>query len=362
MISTDKSLVGGAVLGDVISRHRTYGEQVDRLDIIVQSSAGHSPMTISDHVATHPTNSTSRLWYVRDSVRIARRLLAAGQYDLVVTQDPFLTGLAGVRIARRCGAKLLVHFHGDFWDNPHWLAEAWWHGAFLQLSRYVVARATALRVVSDGIKQKLISAGISSEKISVISTPVPITAFTNIDLGQPADPVVVSVGRLVAAKDYPTLLAAARLVHKKIPNLQWKIAGDGPLSEELRATAADQSYIAWLGLTSYEQLPALYAQASVVCLTSTNESFGKVIVEANAAGRPVVATATTGASELIRDGENGYLAPIGDATAIADKIIELLNDSNRAREMGEAGRQLMQEQFGKNAEKVIALWRSIVVA
>ncbi len=96
--------------------------------------------------------------------------------------------------------------------------------------------------------------------------------------------------------------------------------------------------------------------------SSAHESFGKVLVEANACAKPVVATATTGARDIVQDGVNGYLVPVGDAAALAEKIVYLLQHPDEAKAMGERGRKLVAERFDgrKNTEAIIQFWQDIV--
>jgi len=123
MISTDKSFVSERSLGDVIERHKEYGRHVDVLDIIVQCKHGYKEKEITDNVHSYPTHSSFKISYASDARKIARKLFLRNKYDLIVTQDPFLTGWAGLHLKRKYKTKLLVHLHGDFIDNPLWLKE-----------------------------------------------------------------------------------------------------------------------------------------------------------------------------------------------------------------------------------------------
>ncbi|MCL5795138.1 MAG: glycosyltransferase family 4 protein, partial [Patescibacteria group bacterium] len=120
MISIDKGLLGQGQLGDVVPRHRQYGEFCEQLDIIVFSGQKVEVNEISSRVRAFSTNSKGRLKYYSDALKLGQQLFAKTQYDLIVTQEPFLTGLAGYKLKKQFGAKLLIHFHGDFWQNRRW--------------------------------------------------------------------------------------------------------------------------------------------------------------------------------------------------------------------------------------------------
>ena len=154
MLSNDRALLGEAAsTGDTIARHRAYGQFVEKLAIIVLTKKGRFKTNqLSETVYAYPTNAHGVFCCLKNGLAIAKKLLAAENYDLVVCQDPFLTGLVGWRLKNKYGLKLLLHFHGDFWDNPYWLKENIFHLLMLWLSKCTVKRADAIRVVSGGIK------------------------------------------------------------------------------------------------------------------------------------------------------------------------------------------------------------------
>ena len=373
MISIDKGLLGRGQLGDVLDRHKKYGEHCERLDIIVLSSVGYENYQLSNKVTAYPTNSKKKWQYYYDAMKIGKELFGRYKYDLIVTQEPFITGLIGCQLKKKFGTKLLIHFHGDFWNNPSWLKERSRNRLLLWLSKYTVRCADAVRVMSEGQKEKICqqmssrgsgaTVGIPwSDKIRVISTTVDLSKFKveNEKLKVEDDEKkVLHVGRDDEVKDFDTLLKAFKLVSEKNNNAKfWQVGADKKLKEAIGKNNFNN--IELKGKQDQNKLIELYHQCDIVVLSSTSESFGKVLVEANACGKPVVSTATTGAREIIRDGYNGFLAPIGDAKMLAEKIVWLLDNPEKAKEMGENGRQLVQKKYGDNMEKVIQYWRDIV--
>lgn len=360
MISIDKGLLGRGQLGDVVERHAAYGQQVDSLDIIIFSLPGFNQNKISDKVTAYPTNSSSKLKYFFDGLKIGKKLFGekGNKYDLIVTQDPFLTGLVGLKLKKEFRAKLLVHFHGDFWDNPNWLKEHPLNFLFLKISKKVVPRADGIRVMSQGIKQKLIKAGISENRINVISVPVNLEKYNRGEIKNQSltSQTVIHVSRYDKVKDFTNLGQAFALVSKKIPTVKFIQIGGG----EKAASEINNPQVEVKPLIDHLSLVDYFHQADVVVLSSTSESFGKVLVEAGAAAKPVVSTATTGAKEIVQDGYNGFLVPIGDPEKLASKIIELLENPNQAKQMGENGRKLVQEKYSDNTNKIIKFWQEIV--
>mgnify|MGYP001559663501 CR=1 FL=1 len=360
IISIDKGLLGKGQLGDVVERHKKYGEFCDRLDIIVLSLRGFKNYQISDKVKSYPTNSNNKLNYFFDGLKLGERLFKENHYDLIICQDPFITGLIGRCLKGRFGGKLLIHFHGDFWNNKNWLGERWFNFLFLWLSKFVVPKADAIRVMSCGQKEKLISVGISENKIRIISTPVDLEKYKNIKIQEYKNKkTVLHVGRDDEVKDYDTLIKALKVVKEKIPEtIFWQAGADKKIKEAM--ATKDFSDVELKGLVAADDLIGLYHQCDLAVLSSISESFGKVLVEANACAKPVVSTATTGAKEIIEDGKNGFLAPIGDAQKLAEKIIWLLEHPEDAKRMGGYGRELMKKKYGDNTDKIIKFWQDII--
>ncbi len=368
IIGIDKSLVGGTQLGDAVERHGKYGEFVDHLDIIVYTHFAEelSLFKISDNVIGYPTNSKSKLHFFIDALKIFKQINAQHKVDVVVCQDPFVMAWLGCYLKKKYKIKLQVNFHGDFWQNPSWRAERWLNIFFLLISKFTVPCADAVRVMSAGQQKKLIQAGIHKEKIKIIATPVDLTKYFTLSADLPmkdqAEKIILHIGRDDKVKDYETLIKAFNLVQQKYPSAQlYQIGADKKIKQALQQYPIKNSNkIVLKGRRSHEETIKLLCQADIFVLSSTSESFGKVLVEANACGKPVVATATTGAQEIIQDGYNGFLVPIKDSTALAQQIIKLLNNSKLAQQIGEHGRQLVQKKYGDNTHKIIELWQALI--
>ena len=356
--------------GDAQQRNIAYGQYVKKIISITHSSKklGLRHKKLSAQVEIFPTSSIAPYFFLFDALKIAKRIFKKHQIDLVLSQDPFITGLVAYLIKIRYRCAFLIHFHGDFWQNRYWLNEKWYNPILLSLSKFLVKRADGIRVMSSRIKQKLIKDGISKDKIRVISTPVNLEKFANYDPEKVRSfrkenrhrLTVINIGRRDPSKDYPTLFKAIALVYEKYRNLAfWQIGANIDLQKKIKA---DQNLI----LTSsnkieQEELVNYYQAADVYVSSSCHESFGKVLIEAMAAGLPVVATATTGSQEIIKDGLNGFLVPIGDSQALARKILYLLNNPDKAKEMGEAGRRMVKEKFDqqKIIKKIIKFWQDL---
>ncbi|MDQ4086451.1 MAG: glycosyltransferase [Pseudomonadota bacterium] len=156
---------------------------------------------------------------------------------------------------------------------------------------------------------------------------------------------IISVGRLFPEKDYPTLVETAAAVFRARPELagrlSFSIAGGGPERERIEALIAERGLersIHLLGTRTdaYE----LMKQADLLLMTSSHEGLSMTLLEALHAKLPIVSTDVGGCSEVVRHGENGLLAPSGDAGQLAAHILRILDDPALAKRFQEASGRL----------------------
>ena len=152
------------------------------------------------------------------------------------------------------------------------------------------------------------------------------------------------VGWLLPIKGPEYLLKAMEYIWQEYPETSLVFVGKGDLAMDLRAQALQVSAngrIKFLGWR--EDIDEIMPVFDMLVLPSLNEGMGRVLVEAMAAGKPVVASRVGGIPDLVRDGETGYLVPPADEKALADGIKKLLDDPGKAWEMGQQGRKLCQQ-------------------
>ncbi|MDR7545245.1 MAG: glycosyltransferase family 4 protein [Armatimonadota bacterium] len=173
-------------------------------------------------------------------------------------------------------------------------------------------------------------------------------------------PVIASAGRFVAYKGYAHLIEAARLLKADRPDVEWIIAGDGELrgvlEEQCRrhGLAGQVHFLGWR-----DDLPDVLALADIFVSPAIGEHFGRVLIEAMAMGKPVVATASGAVPEIVADGKTGLLVPPADPTALAGALRILLADPDARRRLGEAGRTRVEAEFSlaRHAEAIGAVYR-----
>ncbi|MCK4794667.1 MAG: glycosyltransferase [Desulfobacteraceae bacterium] len=159
--------------------------------------------------------------------------------------------------------------------------------------------------------------------------------------------VIIIVANLIPYKGHSDLLEAAQVVLKNIPQVVFLLVGDDRgIGRDLKEMATDLGIAAkvkFLGLR--HDIPQLLAASDLSVLPSHEEGFSNVILESMAAGLPIVATNVGGNPEAIEDGVTGWLVPPKNPTAMAEKIVDLLNDPQRARSWGKKGRKRVGETF-----------------
>lgn len=167
-------------------------------------------------------------------------------------------------------------------------------------------------------------------------------------LGLPADGLIVTmVGTIRPMKNWPLFIEVARTVCAENPNVHFVGVGGGPgddqMLAELRASAADLNRLHLLGKRT--DVPDLLAQSDLFMLTSNSEGMPNAILEAMAAGLPVVATGCSGTVEVVLDGQTGFVAAVGDADGLAAHVRCCLADADLRASLGAASRQRVLDEF-----------------
>ncbi len=379
MISLDTALATQPE-GDARRRHLAYAERAGHLTIVVYTPPGiGGSLSPSSHLTIYPTNSRQKWNFFRDAIREANRAAQARPVDLIVTQDPFSTGVIGVWLRRRLKAPLLVQNHSYYFGNDAWLAEKPLRNLLLrELGRFVVHRADTYRTVNRKERDNYLAAGgLHRRSIALplgtasaeFAQPVDEAELARLraSLGLlPIHKVVLWVGYPVAFKRLPVLFKVFCRVAEQEPNARLVLIGDMTRSpQDLHALARDEGIadrVTMHGPVAHDQLPLYYALGDVYVHTSAYEGVPRVLFEASAAGLPLVGMSAVGVDEVIEDGVNGYLAPALDIDGMAGRIVSLLGDPAKAHEMGAAARARAFERYeaGRYTERWVAFWEKAV--
>ena len=265
------------------TRHEAYTQQLGALDIIVFAN-GDRELAHSGALSVIPTNSVSRLLYGFDALRIARKL---PKPDVVTVQDPFETGIIGWLIARQLGVPLHVQIHTDFL-SPEYARLSTLNRMRVWIAGFVLRRAARVRVVSERVKKTIEKKYRIAAPISVLPIFVDIAKFQN---AQPIteftdDRITNSAYKiLVVSRDAPekNIRLAVEAFKKAAPgNACLILIGDINVD-----TLSSRERIYGMGRSDPERY---YKSVDLVLVPSHYEGYGLVIVEALAAGTPVLST------------------------------------------------------------------------
>lgn len=303
---------------------------------------------------------------VRDVVR-ARRSVIRGAYPVVVvnTSHDWLTlsrDLVLLRALPRRDRVIILHIHGS--ETPRLLAPGSW--PFKRATAALLQSADGVLVLSREEQAEWLAFSPRS-RVFVVRNPLTIAVEDSPSPpGEDGLPTILCVARLIAGKGVFDLVRALPLVQRRLP-CRLVLAGDGPEKEGLRQLAVDLDVAGSVELPGYvegEELAELYRGAEVFALpTSMSEGFPTAILEAMAAGLPIVTTASRGPRDHLVEGRHALFVPPHDSEALAACLTRLLADDELRRSMGTANRRKIRE-FDPDivAEEYLAVLDRIVAA
>ncbi len=314
-------------------------------------------LLIPDYLASLPADPRRTLGAFLRSDWSAVLLRAAERAgcDLIWSQWASLPGAVGLGAAYMAGLPFALSCHAwDVFVNRALV------GAQLRRARLVTTCSHAAR---EHLRKLY---GPAADKVEMVHHGLPA----------PSDPPpprpergerpfrVLGVGRFVAKKGFHHLVAAAGL-----GNFEVELMGDGPESEKLRGLAAElglservrfSDFAAAAGLAAAFARADAIAAPSVVAADGDRDGVPNVLLEASAAGLPVVASSTGGIPDFVEDGRTGLLVPPGGAAAIADAVDRLARDAELGARLVSGARELLGEKFSleKNAARLAELLRA----
>lgn len=280
-------------------------------------------------------------------MRLAR-VIGRGRYDVVCAYGFKAAGVARLAVrgvGRRtkfiCGVRGLHVTEVEFLDGLK-------ARSVMALEQFASPLVDVYDANSSGALALLAAAGVPHEKLRYIPNGVDLAHWPSSVLNDKPEPVILCVARFVARKRHLDLVRAAEHLVARGTRFRLVFVGDGPLLESVRATA-----LAGLAAGSIEFRGPLRARAvmeelaaaDICCLPSLWEGMANSVMEAMAAGRPVVGTHVNGIADLVIHGETGLLVQPGDSTAMAEALAELVGDVALRRRFAEAARARIAQHF-----------------
>lgn len=336
-----------------------YSGLVDELTIVLFSSGG--PKQVHGRLTIHPTSSFKPLsffmgWW------ISFRELRKKQYDLITLQEPFILSLVSFPLAWIFNLPLEVQVHSTFF-SPYW-KESLKNTLYQFLARMFVPHATCIRAVSERIKKDLTDGlGASASKITVlpvfVDTKHIADAAPAFDLKKKYpqfDFIILTASRLVRQKNIELAITALKKIVSKHPRTGLVIVGAGPHEGYLRGKSKGfEKNIAFEGWA--DDIVSYYKGADVFVLSSNYEGWAMAVIEAMAAGTPVVMTDVGCAGEVVRNDENGIVVPIEDYNALAQAIERLHDDPAERERLARAGRETIQNLEPRTKKEYLAQYK-----
>jgi glycosyltransferase involved in cell wall biosynthesis len=319
----------------------------DRVSAERMAQAAHAPVTRLDFGWRPPPSPLPRKILSRLQFQLsrtaARRAAAAFAPDVVISSQQVWDCTAATYIANALHIPQVIQLH---------YSVGWWLGklplARLKTCDHVIA-------ISDFIARQAIDSGVAPGRVTTIKNSMlplaPPDAESRLrlrsELGVAADARIIGfVARLDAFKGHAEAIDAFARVAPQRADLHLVIAGRGELESALRQQASASGVgerIRFLGYRT--DVPRLLAGFDVFVHPSFNEPFGLSVLEAEAAGLPVVAFRSGATDEIVCHGETGLLAAEGDVVELADRLTQLVDDASLRQRMGAAARERVMRDF-----------------
>ena len=290
----------------------------------------------------------------------------------VVHTHTWYVGLGGMLVQSVHDVPLVVTLHSMEPLRP-WKADQLGTGYAVSswAERLAVERADRVIAVSGQMRADITAHfRVDPDRVVVIHNGVDAAAFARTERGEALArhgvraPYALFVGRISEQKGIFQLLEAARGLPAGVQLVLCASSPDTPeLLARLEAAVAGRPEIRWINaMLPVPEVAQLYSHAAVFVCPSIYEPFGLINLEAMACGTPVVASRVGGIPEVVVDGETGWLVAPGDPAALGGALRHALDDPERARRMGEAGRRRVEAHFSwdRIADRTLAVYRDAI--
>ena len=301
------------------------------------------------------------------ALAVAGAILAGRRrFDAVYFLMPGLQVLLGSIAARVAGVPFVMKFSGS--NEVIKLTYSAVGRLELRLLRKWCRR---IMVLNPGMIGEARSAGFDGSSLSWMPNPVDIEEYAPAtqeirdrlrqELGIPQDSVaILFCGRLAPEKELPTLLLAFASIAGRIPRARLIVVGDGAMRPELEAQTARDGLldrVVFAGMAAPSTIPKWLKASDIFALVSSLEGLPVSLLEAMATGLAVVGSGIPAIQQIVRDGENGLIAEVGNASSIAEALSQLATDAELRSRLGATARGSVAAQF--STESVIAHYEKL---
>jgi glycosyltransferase involved in cell wall biosynthesis len=321
------------------------------------------------------------MWRFRDWYRVAlieRYAVDVARREavhLIHSTFAWPSGSAGMLAKQTLGKPLLLSLRGaDILTEPSVGYGSRLDGFYDALLRRALRQADRITGNSRYVLEQAQQLGTDGHKCTLVAKRVDIERFSPQVRGDGVQeqlhargrPIVLSVRHLAPKNGLEHLIRAARLLADKVPEVLVVVCGQGrePYRGQLHALVRDlglQDHVRLTGLIPRDEIPAYFAACRVSVIPSLMEAAGNVILESMACARPVVGSRVGGIPEYLEDGVSGFLVEPANPAALAERILQLLEDEALAQRMGRAARSWVEEhcRFDGMIEQIEALYHEL---
>ncbi len=345
MLSTDASILKDG--SPARARMVKYGKLFEELHIVIYATSGQRVAnSIGENTWVYSTNTKFRPMYFCQAYKICKSIIGNWKLEIgncaVSSQDPFETGLVGYWLKKKFGISLQIQIHLDFL-SPYFWRESFKNKLRTALGKFLLLRADGVRVVSRRIRDGLLKfiPRLTAEKIAILPIYTDVAKFATmtpaVDLRRKYaehDFIMMTASRLSCEKNVGLAISAFKLLLDR--ELPYKaplllVVGDGPEGAHLKSLAAQCNLGDRVIFEGWSDDAISYGKtADLFLVTSNYEGYGRTIVEATAAGVPIVATDVGVASEIVPVA-GGLVVPVDDTGVFVDAVFEMMKRKAEGR-------------------------------
>lgn len=335
--------------------------------VFTRASEGCAAYQEEDNLHLYATNSTSKIGMLIDAYKIGKRIIktqSKKQWTLSA-QDPLASSIVPLFLYLFKNVTLHVQVHGDIFS------QYFFAGDRLRImkrcyAQWVLSRAQKIRVVSERIKSSLLARHVPESRIVVLPIQADIDAFLQVGKTRAYEEVTVTkflyVGRLAPEKNINLILAAFAQATSGGMSATLTLLGDGTqkvfLQDEVSKLGIGHivEFLPWT-----DAVPANMAAADVLCLASWHEGYAMVLLEAMAAGLPVVTTDVGCVGSVVIDTESGRVVTDFTVASYAKVMQELAGDSQKRAQFGRAAHHKAQSLVLSHDDYLHAIAESFTI-
>ena len=328
MLSLDEAILN--LDSRVAKRIKKYAGLVERLDIVVYSKQKVNNLKLADNIFVHSTKTNNKLFYPSHALKLSKKLYKLNKYDLVTTQDPFETAWVGLKLKKKFKIGLNIQIHGDFFSTNYWLEKSLKNKIRMRLAKKTLPSAGSIRVVSKRIATSLKKFKIDYKRITIAPIYVDLDEFNKLNENHLRDKfnnkyIILTVGRFEAEKNYELLINSFKKLNNS--NSALVMVGTGSQENKLKQLVTDLKIEDKVYFEGWQtDLAPYYNSANLYVVTSYSEGYNLTVIEALAAGLPIIMTDVGLAGEIVKNEENGLIIKPNNEEELIKAMERIIED------------------------------------